>query len=94
MKRTALALTAAKFSQPMPGAAEALEACGFTDLDEDGSSNLAANLSFPDVAAASLLWLYADGGFVYNEERSILPGDAPAGVTECLLFVDGAFFPC
>ena len=72
-------VTVARYAQPMPGAAEALQDCDFTDLDADGSSDLSANFAFPDGTSASLLWFYTDGGFVYNEEFSILPGDAPAG---------------
>lgn len=72
----------AKFPQPMQGAAEALQACDFTDLDGDGTSDLTASFSFPDGTAASLLWFYTDGGLVYNEEFSILPGEAPAGGAE------------
>lgn len=71
-------LAVARFPQSMPGAAEALRSCDFTDLDEDGNSDLTASFAFPDGSAASLLWFYADGGFLYNEEFSILPGDAPA----------------
>ncbi len=72
----------AKFPQPMQGAAEALQACDFTDLDGDGTSDLTASFSFPDGTAASLLWFYTDGGLVYNEEFSILPGEAHAGGAE------------
>ena len=68
----------AKFAQAMPGAANALQSCDFTDLDGDGNSDLTADFTFADGSAASLLWFYADGGFVYNAEFSILPGEAPA----------------
>ena len=60
-------LAVAKFAQPMSGAAEALQGCDFSDLDADGNSELTANFAF------------ADGGFVYNEEFSVLPGETPAG---------------
>lgn len=69
-------IAVARFPEAMPGAAEALESCDFTDLDADGTSDLTASFSFPDGTAASLLWFYADGGFVYNEEFSLLPGGA------------------
>lgn len=69
----------ARYAQPMPGAADAVLDCDFTDLDADGSSELSANFTFADGTSANLLWFYADGGFIYNEEFSILPGDAPAG---------------
>ena len=69
----------AKFAQAMPGAADALQSCDFTDLDGDGNSDLTADFTFADGSSASLLWFYTDGGFVYNEEFSILPGEAPAG---------------
>lgn len=69
----------AKFAQAMPGAADALQSCDFTDLDGDGNSDLTATFTFADGSSASLLWFYTDGGFVYNEEFSILPGEAPAG---------------
>lgn len=68
----------AKFAQAMPGAADALQSCDFTDLDGDGNSDLTADFTFADGSTASLLWFYADGGFVYNAEFSILPGEAPA----------------
>lgn len=71
-------VAAARFPEPMPGAVDALQSCDFTDLDADGTSDLTASFSFPDGASASLLWFYADGGFIYNEEFSLLPGDAPA----------------
>ena len=69
----------AKFAQAMPGAADALQSCDFTDLDGDGNSDLTASFTFADGSTASLLWFCTDGGFVYNEEFSILPGEAPAG---------------
>ena len=69
----------AKFAQAMPGAADALQSCDFTDLDGDGNSDLTADFTFADGSTASLLWFYADGGFVYNAEFSILPGETPAG---------------
>ena len=72
----------AKYAQPMSGAADALQDCDFTDLDEDGNSDLTANFSFTDGTTANLTWFYAEGGFVYNEEFSVLPGDAPAGNAE------------
>lgn len=75
-------IAVAKYAQPMSGAADALRDCDFTDLDEDGNSDLTANFSFPDGTTASLLWFYTDGGFVYNAEFSLLPGDAPAGDAE------------
>ena len=72
-------IAVAKYAQPMSGAADALQNCDFTDLDEDGNSDLTANFSFTDGATANLIWFYADDGFVYNEEFSVLPGNAPAG---------------
>ena len=75
-------LAAARYAQPMPGAQDALLSCDFTDLDGDGNSDLTASFSFPDGSAASLTWFYADGGFVYNEEFSVLPGDVPAKGTD------------
>lgn len=71
-------IAVAKYAQPMPGALEALQNCDFTDLDEDGNSDLTANFAFTDGTIANLTWFYADGGFVYNEEFSTLPGDVPA----------------
>ena len=67
-------IAAAKYAQPMSGAAEALQDCDFTDLDTDGNSDLTANFLFPDGTSACLTWFYTDGGFVYNEEFSVLPG--------------------
>ena len=75
-------IAVAKYAQPMSGAADALKDCDFIDLDEDGNSDLTANFSFTDGTTASLTWFYADGGFVYNEEFSVLPGDTPAGNAE------------
>ena len=75
-------LAVARFPYALSGAKDALTSCDFTDLDGDGSSDLTAEFSFPDGSTASLLWFYTDGGLVYNEEFSILPGEAPAGDTE------------
>ena len=75
-------IAVAKYAQPMSGAADALQDCDFTDLDEDGNSDLTANFSFTDGTTANLTWFYTDGGFVYNEEFSVLPGDTPAGNAE------------
>ena len=72
-------LAVEKYSQPLSGAAEALQDCDFTDLDEDGNSDLTASFTFQDGSTASLVWFYTDGSLVYNEEFSVLPGDAPAG---------------
>lgn len=72
-------LAVAKYAQPLSGAAEALRDCDFTDLDGDGNSELTASFSFADGTTASLLWFYTDGGFVYNEEFSTLPGESPKG---------------
>ena len=62
----------------MQGAQDALHRCDFTDLDGDGSSELTAIFRFPDGTNASLVWFYTDGGFVYNPEFSILPGEPSA----------------
>ena len=62
----------------MQGAQDALQSCDFTDLDGDGSSELTAIFLFPDGTNASLVWFYTDGGFVYNPEFSILPGEPSA----------------
>ena len=72
-------LAAAKYPQEIPGAAEALSECDFTDLDGDGNSDFAAWFRFEDGSTASLMWFFADGGFVYNEEFSQLPGSASGG---------------
>ena len=72
-------LAVAKYAQSLSGAAEALQDCDFTDLDEDGNSDLTASFTFQDGSTASLVWFYTDGSLVYNEEFSVLPGDAPAG---------------
>ena len=69
----------ARFPYVLPGAKDALKGCDLTDLDGDGNSDLTATFTFADGSSASLLWFYTDGGFVYNEEFSILPGEAPAG---------------
>ena len=74
-------LTVAKYPETLVGAAEALKGCDYTDLDEDGNSDLTAEFTFTDGSTASLVWFYADGGLVYNEEFSRLPGDATAAGT-------------
>ena len=48
------------------------------DLDGNSSSELTAIFRFPDGTNASLVWFYTDGGFVYNPEFSILPGEPSA----------------
>ena len=68
----------AKYAQAMQGAQDALQSCDFTDLDADGNSELTASFSFPDGTGASLVWFYANGGFVYNPEFSVLPGESSA----------------
>ena len=75
-------IAAAKYTRPMPGAAEALRDCDFTDLDEDGNSDLTAEFAFADGSTASLVWFYADGGLVCNEEFSRLSGEQPAAGTD------------
>ena len=74
-------LAVARFPLTLSGAKDALKSCDFTDLDEDGSSELTAEFAFADGSAASLAWFYADGGLVYNEEFSRLPGEATAAET-------------
>ena len=75
-------LAAARFPITLPGAKDALKRCDFTDLDEDGSSELTAEFSFADGSTASLVWFFTDGGLVYNEEFSRLPGEASASGTD------------
>ena len=74
-------LTVAKYLETLAGAAEALKSCDYTDLDEDGNSDLTVEFTFTDGSTASLVWFYADGGLIYNEEFSRLPGDATAAET-------------
>lgn len=74
-------LAVAKYPETFAGATEALKGCDYTDLDEDGNSNLTAEFTFPDGSTASLAWFYADGGLVYNEEFSRFPGEATAAGT-------------
>lgn len=74
-------LGTAKYPQALPGAEAALQSCDWTDLDEDGNSELTAEFSFSDGTTASLVWFYADGGYVYNEEFSRLPGELTAAGT-------------
>ena len=71
-------LTVAKYPETLAGAAEALKSCDYTDLDEDGNSDLTAEFTFADGSTASLVWFYTDGGLIYNEEFSRLPGEATA----------------
>ena len=75
-------LAVARFPITLPGAKDALKRCDFTDLDEDGSSELTAEFSFADGSTASLVWFFTDGGLVYNEEFSRLPGEASASGTD------------
>ena len=72
-------LAAAKYPEEMQGAAEALNNCDFTDLDNNGNSDLTASFLFDDGSTASLIWFFSNGDFVYNEEFSQLPGDASIG---------------
>ena len=74
-------LAVAKYPETLAGAADALKSCDYTDLDEDGNSDLTAEFTFTDGSTASLVWFYADGGLIYNEEFSRLPGDATAAET-------------
>ena len=74
-------LAVAKYPETLAGAAEALKGCDYTDLDEDGNSDLTAEFTFTDGSTACLVWFYADGGLIYNEEFSRLPGDATAAET-------------
>ena len=41
-------LGTAKYPQALPGAEAALQSCDWTDLDEDGNSELTAEFSFSD----------------------------------------------
>ena len=74
-------LAVAKYPETMAGAADALKSCDYTDLDGDGNSDLTAEFTFSDGSAASLVWFYADGGLIYNEEFSRLPGEPTAAET-------------
>ena len=71
-------LAVAKYPETLAGAAEALKGCDYTDLDEDGISDLTTEFIFTDDSTASLVWFYVDGGFSYNEEFSVLPGELSA----------------
>ena len=74
-------LAVAKYPKTLAGAADALKSCDYTDLDEDGNSDLTAEFSFADGRTASLVWFFADGGLIYNEEFSCLPGEADTAET-------------
>ena len=71
-------LAVARFPVTLSGAKDALKSCDYTDLDEDGNSDLTAEFTFADGSTASLVWFYADGGLVYNGEFSRLPGETSA----------------
>ncbi len=71
-------LAVAKYPEALTGAAEALKSCDYTDLDGDGNSELTAEFTFADGSTASLVWFHTDGGLIYNEEFSRLPGELPA----------------
>ena len=75
-------LAVAKYPETLAGVAEALMSCDYTDLDEDGNSDLTAEFTFTDGSTASLVWFYADDGLIYNEEFSQLPSDAAAAGTD------------
>lgn len=72
-------LAEAAYPQEIPNAAEAWDGCDFTDLDGDGNSDLTADFQLEDGTSASLVWFFSDGGYVYNEEFSQLPGEAARG---------------
>ncbi|MEI3111965.1 MAG: hypothetical protein V8S71_09220 [Oscillospiraceae bacterium] len=74
-------LAVAKYPETLAGATEALKNCDYTDIDEDGNSDLTARFIFTDGSTTSLVWFYADGGLIYNEEFSRLPGDATVAET-------------
>lgn len=74
-------LAVAKYPETLAGATEALKNCDYTDIDEDGNSDLTAGFIFTDGSTTSLVWFYADGGLIYNEEFSRLPGDATVAET-------------
>lgn len=57
----------------------ALSGLGFTF---DTPRELTAEFSFADSSTASLVWFFTDGGLVYNEEFSRLPGEASASGTD------------
>lgn len=71
-------LAVARYPGMLDGAANALKSCDYTDLNEDGNSDLTAEFTFTDGSTASLVWFYVDGGFSYNEEFSVLPGELSA----------------
>ena len=71
-------LAVAKYPEALTGAAEALKSCDYTDLDGDGNSELTAEFTFADGSTASLVRFHTDGGLIYNEEFSRLPGELPA----------------
>lgn len=71
-------LAVAKYPETLTGAAEALKSCDYTDLDGDSNSELTAEFTFADGSTASLVWFHTDGGLIYNEEFSRLPGELPA----------------
>ena len=75
-------LGTAQYPQTLTGAETALQSCDWTDLDGDGNSELTAEFSFSDGTTASLVWFDTDGGYVYNEEFSRLPGEPTAKGTD------------
>lgn len=55
---------------------QALTACEFEDIDQDGYSELTANYTLPDGTEASFLWFWTEGeGYTLNQEFSRLPGE-------------------
>ena len=74
-------LAVVRYPEMLDGAANALKSCDYTDLNEDGNSDLTAEFSFDDGSTSSLVWFYADGSLVYNGEFSRLPGETTAAGT-------------
>lgn len=73
-------LAQADYPISLENAAEALSVSEFTDLDEDGNSEMSMTFELPGGERAIFLWFWVDGqGYVLNEELSQMPGDSSAG---------------
>ena len=75
-------LAVAKYPETLAGAADALKSCDYTDLDEDGNSDLTAEFTFASGSTATLsgsmqmaAWSIT-GNFPAFPARQLLPGQS------------------
>lgn len=69
----------AKYTKNINNAIKYLNELDFTDLDNDGNSDLTAYFTLKDNTKAIFTWFWqSEEGFVLNEEFSQLPGESSA----------------